>query len=495
MGTIQRELARLLRDRSGNFGMLAGLVCIPLVLGGGLAIDYARYSSSRAHLQELTDAAALTLAASKSQDARTLQAMALDSIEQNRDQARVQDVEIVALNATADDIDLSLRGDIPATFMSLIGHDRLESRTSALAERALRGNVEVALVLDNTWSMSEADSKGVTKIGALKAAARNLVSELLSGDDGGVRISLVPYADYVNVGTKYRNEPWLDVPADYTSTPAPKTCTTKTTKTVCDKTKPTTTCERTVDGVKETYSCGGGCETGYSREVTVEPYESCTGGGKGTPYQWYGCVGSRMMSDYRLHDKYPSSKYPGYVETSMKCLNPIVPLTSTKSTLLSAVDGMIINRGTSYRPNTYIPAGLVWGLNLLSPGVPFSDGGAYDPTNLKPRKVAVLMTDGENTLRFQASDGRHVAFSGTAAQKTQQFKQANADTLALCTYMKAQAIELYTVAFMVDDADAKSMMQDCATDADHYFDASDSESLLAAFSGISSSLRVVRLAR
>jgi hypothetical protein len=60
--------------------------------------------------------------------------------------------------------------------------------------------------------------------------------------------------------------------------------------------------------------------------------------------------------------------------------------------------------------------------------------------------------------------------------------------------MKKQNIEIYTVAFMVDDETAKTMLESCATDKNHYFDASDTSKLLEAFTAISKSLRVVRLA-
>jgi hypothetical protein len=48
---------------------------------------------------------------------------------------------------------------------------------------------------------------------------------------------------------------------------------------------------------------------------------------------------------------------------------------------------------------------------------------------------------------------------------------------------------------MVDDGDAKTMLQGCATDAQHYYDAANSEALAQAFSGIAQSLTNVRLAR
>jgi len=54
---------------------------------------------------------------------------------------------------------------------------------------------------------------------------------------------------------------------------------------------------------------------------------------------------------------------------------------------------------------------------------------------------------------------------------------------------------VFSVAFMVDNEAAKKTLQDCASSAEHYFDASDPEKLMAAFSGIARSLSVVRLAR
>src|SRR5690606_17327554 len=99
---------------------------------------------------------------------------------------------------------------------------KMDTSASALAVRAVTGSVEVALVLDNTFSMSKTDAKGVTKLASLKTAANALVSELMQESKADVRIGLVPYADYINIGTKYRKESWLSVPADYTVPAVPK---------------------------------------------------------------------------------------------------------------------------------------------------------------------------------------------------------------------------------------------------------------------------------
>jgi hypothetical protein len=481
------------KNDSGQFAVLAACLSIPLLLSVGLAVDFARYSSSSRHLQALTDIAALQLANSPERDAEKLAGMAMKIVRANRDHRRIDGVRVLQVSATDDNVDLALSGDIPSMFMGIAGYDRLESKTSALAERAINGAVEVALVLDNTWSMSESDAKGTSRIAALKSAAASLVSELMKIEDGTVRIGLVPYADYVNVGTQHRAASWLDVPDDYTKPGSPRSCTKLDRKLVCQRRSPRKTCTRVVDGVSETYSCGGGCASYIT--VKVRPYLYCTGGGAGPSYSWYGCIGSRRKFDNRLHDNSPSDRYPGYIDTRYRCPNPIVPLTSSKSAVLSAIRDMQINRGTYYRPLTYIPAGLIWGHNILSPSGPLGSGQAYDKANTRPRKVVILMTDGENTLRFARGTGKHPALSGSANNKQKQLNATNSDTRSVCEYMKSKQIEIFSIAFMVDNPVARSLLEQCASDDSHYYDATDSEALVSAFKGIGESLRIVRLAR
>ncbi|MEZ5802498.1 MAG: pilus assembly protein [Rhizobiaceae bacterium] len=486
-----RKIRDYFRDKSGQFAVLTGLLMVPMIGAGGLAIDYGRHVAAKNHLQALADAASLGLASGKRLDETESRKEAEAMIAANNLIDWVHDVEISDIDSNDDFVDMRLSAYIRPTFMRVLGYETLPVQAYAKAERALMGSVEVSLILDNTWSMSETDKNGVSKISALKSAATQMVKELMTTEDGAIRIALVPYADYVNVGTQYRGKGWLSIPNDYTVAATEKVCTTQTTKSVCVEKAATYSCTTYTDGVPTQTTCGGGC-TKYETQ-TVAPYQSCTGGAAAKNYTWYGCVGSRMTGTTRLDDQSPSVPYPGYLDTSQKCLNPIVPLTTDKSKLLKAVDAMIINIG-SYKPATYIPAGVVWGLNTLSPKEPFDQGAEYDPENRKPRKVAVLMTDGENTLRFNSADGKHPALSSTAATAAKQLAQTNADTLSICSNMKKQNIEIYTVAFMVDDETAKTMLESCATDKNHYFDASDTSKLLEAFTAISKSLRVVRLA-
>ncbi|WP_293423943.1 vWA domain-containing protein [Phreatobacter sp.] len=379
------------------------------------------------------------------------------------------------------EVTLEAAGSVETLFMQLAGYHRLSYKVNANAIRALNGSTELVLVLDNTWSMSG------TKLAALKTSAEELVTTLWRDPTVDIRIGVVPYADYVNVGTANRNATWVSVPADYSVT-SPRTCTTKTTRSVCTRGSPRT-CTRVIDGTPETYDCTP--QTCVNQ--TVPPYESCSGGGT-TNYRWYGCVGSRATGTLCLNDTAPSTPYPGYLATSQNCLNPVVPLSSSLSIVLSSIRGMIVNVG-NYKPMTYIPAGLIWGVNVLSPTMPFSEGKPYDGSNRRPRKVMVLMTDGANTLRLQASDGRHVAPSGTAAAQASQLAQTYADMAAICEYAKSQKIEIYTISFDITDPTAINAMRSCATSSAHAFDATDRTSLSQVFKNIAESLQNVRLTR
>lgn len=249
------------------------------------------------------------------------------------------------------------------------------------------------------------------------------------------------------------------------------------------------------DGVVESYSCRD-CVKTEPKTTTWTPSCKVTT----TTYRWFGCVGTRVSGSLRLSDASPNIPYPGFLDTIQRCPVEIAPLTSDEAPIQVAISKMKAG-SDKYMANTFIPAGLVWGLNVLSPAAPFAEGASYDPANVNPRKVVVLMTDGENTMRYTKPKGEHVSMnvvdkSGSkAVYSPEQVKQTRDDTLALCKNIKDQKIEIFSVAFGVDSADSKSLLETCATDKDHYFDAVDSAALSQAFSEIVTALTSIRLAR
>lgn len=489
MDSFFRLLRRFHKQESGATIMMFAFAGVVLICVAGAVVDYGRLTKAHTSLQAATDAAALAAARLPSKDTAAMRTAANNFFVANTAGINGHDIQITnfTFQESTGTVTVETSGVLDTSLMSIAGIKTMGFSSRSAAVKEVTGTVEMALVLDNTWSMSESAGGSDSKITVLKAAAKSLINTVLTSGGTNVRIGIVPFAENVNVGTANRGQPWVSVPADY-STTSTKTCIKKTAKQVCTKGAPAT-CTRTVDGVKENYDCTPQtCTT-----QTVPEYETCSGGGT-TNYRWYGCVVSRKTGNLRLTDADPTTPYPGFVETSQKCLNPIVPLTSDKSKLTSAIDGLIINIG-GYRPQTYIPSGMIWGVNILSPTAPFSEGAAYDATNRMPRKALVLMTDGSNTFRFQASDGKHVALSTNLATQEIQKTQTNKDTSDICTYAKSKNIEVFTVAFAVKDAAAKTMLQGCATDAAHYYDATDSAALAAAFQAIGQSLTSLRLSQ
>jgi len=503
-----RILSSFGRDRGGNFGIMMAALSVPLLVAVGLAIDYSAASRAHSHMQALADGAALTLAASREKNQARMEAMANDYVAANLN-GMFEAIDLDEVTLAGTDVTVGLTGKLPTSFMGLANISTIDISTSAVAERAVNGSVEVALVLDNTWSMDREDDKGIKRIEALRSAATTLVNELFADPDARVRIAVVPYAEYVNVGTANRNASWLSVPQDIV-TVTPGKCTETKSRYVCTKREPSYSCPEVIDGIVTPKTCSGDCIEGNTE--TIDPPKISCSVDKTTRQTWFGCVGSRLKEHARLDDGNPSITYPGLLDTSQKCPSPLLALSNNKASILTSISGMTQNQG-NYRPLTYIPAGLIWGMNVLSSSAPFTEGQGYDPDNKNPRKVMVLMTDGDNTMRYNAaigkdsSDGKHLALSRVkltgelTAEGVKQLDKSNADTRAICANIKnaQRRIEVFSVALSVDNEEARSILQDCASNTegtlDHYYDASDSETLAAAFSGIAARLAQVRLKR
>ncbi len=57
--SLKASFAGLLKDRGGNFAMVTALIATPLLLAGGVAVDYSNASTQRTNLQQIADATAL----------------------------------------------------------------------------------------------------------------------------------------------------------------------------------------------------------------------------------------------------------------------------------------------------------------------------------------------------------------------------------------------------------------------------------------------------
>ncbi len=256
------------------------------------------------------------------------------------------------------------------------------------------------------------------------------------------------------------------------------------------------------------------------RMPTVQAYEAATGrtavNATKTVYGYnFGakasnlCVSERQGADRYLDTAPSTSSRPvavwDYIAnngvSAANCNVPagsaVQPLTSDKVVLHNLVNGLDDAGYTAGH------IGTAWAWYMLSPNFntlwatanqakPYDTNynintKVGDPSKVKLKKIAVLMTDGDYNTAY-TSQGILTSYFGEAAANDSATNQAN----ALCTNMKAKGIEVYTVGFQVSSA-AQTMLTNCATDASHYYNATTGDSLNMAFKDIALKISQIRV--
>ncbi|MER2604873.1 MAG: pilus assembly protein [Siculibacillus sp.] len=452
-------LRRLLGDRSGATAMTFALVLLPLIVAAGGGVDAYVMWKKQGLLQSVVDAAVLAGSVQQDESADGV-ATATTFISKNFDDPQgATSTKTITLDIAKSLITAEVTAKVKASFLPLIG---LSEFTIRVKSAATWGGqlMEVAISLDGTGSMSG------SKLTAAKQAAKDLTNILFTVPGTGahnskVKVALVPFARYVNVGLASRPSTWLDVPSDSTWT-----------KYECWDTWPGSTCTGYVhrtgtcynDGVP--YSCEWDECTGWT---SVPKVTACATNSYSSV--WHGCVGSRASPLDLQAEVTIAAKVPGLMDAW--CNAELVRLTNTKGKIISGIEAIGAN------DETFIATGMLWAWRTLSSKLPFGDGAADAKTT---KKAIVLMTDGANTV--SATPPQHWG-SDVAA--------SNAQLTQTCANAKAEGISIFTVAFEVTDANIKSILTNCASNANYFFDATDSAALIAAFNKIGSMLTARRL--
>ncbi len=331
-------LSRFRKDASGNVAILFGIVALPMIGIAGASVDYARASSARASLNVAVDSAALMVAreASKLTDAelRTrAEALIRANLAGNAD-ARLG-TYTVSVDRAARTVSVTADTTVETSITRVIGFDRIPVSSSAQAAWGTN-TVELALVLDNTGSMSSS-----SKMTELKKASLDLLKILKDAatTPDQIRVSIVPFATQVRLPTTYKDSPWLRY--DLTRT------------------------------------------TGSGRSRTTETITKAT---------WQGCVSDRDkaydVSDASAVSGVNATLYPADF-CAYASLTPIRPLTSDWTALESTVNAM------TPVGNTNVTIGAAWGMASLSQGAPLPEAAASTTPRLT--KYMILLTDGDNT--------------------------------------------------------------------------------------------------
>lgn len=186
------------------------------------------------------------------------------------------------------------------------------------------------------------------------------------------------------------------------------------------------------------------------------------------------------------------------------CPTPLTPLTADMSKVNAGIDAMQFWNGSG----TNISEGLAWGWRLLSPGEPFAQAAPFEADNVS--KFLVLMTDGTNVsfgssgtvnksdygsygfLGIPAAGTTGSRINGTTTQGASE-TTLNTWTGTMCTRMKGQGVEVYTVLYNTTNAAVKKLFEDCASRPGNFHMASNTAALEAAFAKIGADVATLHL--
>jgi Flp pilus assembly protein TadG len=342
--------ARFLRNKKGGVAPMLALGIIPLIGTVGAAVDYSRASSTRAAMQAALDSAALLL----SRDAQTLSAAQLGSkatayfnAQFQRPEAKNVQVQQQFSSPQAGSFNIKLTGSatVNTIFWRVIGQNEVNITASGEVVWGIK-KLNLALALDNTGSMASN-----SKMTALKEAAHNLLNTLQKAEKtpGDVKVSIIPFAVDVNVGTQHVDASWIHW-EEWDANNGTCSKSSYHNKSSCTNNSGTWT--------PKNHSLWNGCvmDRDQNNDVSATP----TGDG--------GAV------NYRAHQ-------------ASACPVAMMPLSSDWTALNAKIDAMVPSG------NTNVTIGMQMAWQTLTAAAPFNAPAVSPDTD----KVIILLTDGENT--------------------------------------------------------------------------------------------------
>ncbi|WP_127902395.1 TadE/TadG family type IV pilus assembly protein [Solirhodobacter olei] len=230
---INAQLSRFRREDDGTVTIFGVYLAILILMLGGIAVDVMRSESIRTSVQNVEDTA--VLAAANLDQSLDPKSVVQDYFAKAGMSDYLQSV-IVTSAANYKKVSVVATSTMPTSFMRLEGINTIHITNNATADQSI-GDVEIALALDNSGSMTQAmnnSSSGCTssygsgygrysgyhstsyssctstsKIEGLKTAADEFVDTMFTNSAAGtITMSIFPYDSHVNIGSdllKYLN--------------------------------------------------------------------------------------------------------------------------------------------------------------------------------------------------------------------------------------------------------------------------------------------------
>ena len=488
---------RFARHTRGNVAMIFALALLPLTVLAGGAIDFNQAMNARTRLAQAIDAAALAIGTYPDIGRGDATTIAQDFLAANYPEWEIGQLQSLSvdLDTINDTVTVNATAKVDTAILGLVGIEFLTVDWESEVVRA-RQNLELVMVLDNTGSM------GGSKISALRDAA-NLLTEILfdaAEDPDAIHIGLVPFAATVNVGPGYERAWWLDPNG---ANPLHAEWSGAANANHWDL----------FDAMR--YETWEGCVEARAIPMDIDDTPPSNGAPSTLfiPYfapdepdnDWdyrnnYINDGTSGSTNTRLQnlDKYEDGQVWDDYGPNMRCTTtPITPLTNSEATIVNAINRM----GASGTTN--IPQGVGWGIRVISPEEPFTQGTAWDDDEIL--KAMVILTDGDNVMSGRSttlrSDYGAYGFSrdgrlGTTSSSSWTLRNELNDRLeAACALAHEMDIRVYAITFQVSSSSTRALMQDCASHPSLYFDSPSNSALRDAFQMIAGDLTNLRLSR
>lgn len=440
-------VSRMAHDERGNVAMIFAVTLVPLLGFIGAAVDYSRANAARSSMQTAMDSAALMvsrdLSTNPTMSAADVTAKAnvyFKALYTNTSTGPVTlTASFTANTANGSTVTLSGSGAVTTDFMKMVGYPQMGVSTASTTTWGST-RMRVAMALDVTGSM-----KDDGKMAAMQKAAKSLIDTLQSNahsaDD--VYVSIVPFAQMVNVGSTNRAASWIRW-------------------TEWEATNGTNVCN--------SYNSRGNCTSS-----TWVPANHNT---------WNGCVMDRDQP-YDTTSDAPTAnvtRYPAYQYSA--CPAQILPMTSSYSssnvtTIKNKIDSLSPNGGTNQA------IGLAWAWETLQTGDPMNTP-AKD-SNYKYTDALIILSDGLNTIDRWYGNGSDPS------------PQVDARQQLLCDNIKASStsknpIVVYTIQVNTGGDAESAVLKYCASTG-NFFSTTTASGIQAAFTAIGNSLNALRVSR
>lgn len=544
-------LNRFWRSKSGNFALLMGLGLPAILSAVAFATDVSTMMRAKSNLQNALDAA--NLASSHLGDLDITRTDAFDRYFQANIAGHGELVNAKATLAVDRGVNFIktkavASADVGLNFAFLFG----QSKHIVVDASAVESNnqLEVVLVLDNTGSMAGA------RIAALRTATKSLLDtlEATKSPTREVRASLVPFVTAVNVNGDEFDPSWVDMDG--------KSSTNGVNFPVVDGKRPNhmalfkqlkengwtepgwngTGWKGCVEARPGAYNISDTPPDPAKPDSLFVPYfapdepedAQMPSASYGNSAKYYNnsylddvsdkaklakqkgnllrIDFSDLLGDVLAPGNSAKEKIAKYVAPARElitetgsaitvgpnraCPTPVVPLTGDFDKLRKAASQMTEWNGSG----TNVSEGLSWGMRVLSPGAPYTDGAPWKTPGVS--KIVLLLTDGENVVygaSEQPTKSDYTSYGylagGRFGSDNQTAAARNVDgwTKSVCTQLKDEGVQIYTMVLQSDTAANRTLYSACASTPSDYYAVNDPAKLPNVFLQIANKFSKLQL--